>query len=383
LELKIKHDSLFLKNKIKISKSRISSHKIYVSNGEFKHTNDKINISIYIYNRQKYNYYFKLKQMKFVLKKNFLIKKLQLIKKKAFILNKNIDTKLYTLSYFLPKDSKLILNNNRLSEFNKQDIHTYNKFLKFKNDIIKNYIIKCFRKEILHLHYRKLLLLNKFKLNYTFLTVLTNILKKIYNKKIELNIINLKYFYLNSDIYTESIINKITKNRKQLKKILNKSISKVKIKNYFYKYPENSINLNKLSLYNTIKVNNNKEFTLINQKPLNIWYENLLDPINTLLYKIYNKYILIRKKNFLKKTILKITKHKSITGIKLEAAGRLSKRHTASRSMFIVKSRGNLRNMDPFLPGSKSSVIRGNNKSNIQYTKLNSVINIGAFGLKG
>ena len=49
LELKIKYDSLFFKNQIKINKSRISSHKIYVSNGEFKHTNDKININIYIY----------------------------------------------------------------------------------------------------------------------------------------------------------------------------------------------------------------------------------------------------------------------------------------------------------------------------------------------
>jgi len=366
LELKIKYDSLFFKNKVKINKSRISSHKIYISNGEFKHTNDKININLYIYNRQKYNLYFKLKQMKLIFKKNFVIKKLQNIKKKALLLNKNLDTKLY----------------NRLNKLNK-DVYTYNKFLNFKKDMIKNYIIKCFRKEILHLHYRKLLLLNKFKLNYTFLTILTNILKKIYNKKIELNIINLKYFYLNSDIYTESIINKITKNRKELKKILNKSISKVKIKNYFYKYPENSININKLFLYNTIKVNNKEKFTFINQKPFNISYEKLLDPINTLLYKIYNKYIVLRNKKLLKKTILKITKNKSITGVKLETAGRLSKRHTASRSMFIVKSRGNLKNMDPFLPGSKSSIIRGNNKSNIQYTKLNSVINIGAFGLKG
>lgn len=382
LELKIKYDSLFFKNKIKINKSRISSHKIYVSNGEFKHTNDKININIYIYNRQKYNYYFKLRQMKLILQKKFVIKKLQKIKKKALLLNKNIDTKLYKL-YYLPTDNRLILN-NKFSEFNKQDIYKYNKFLKFKKNMIKNYITKCFRKEILHLHYRKLLLLNNFKLKYTFLTILTNIFKKIYNKKIELNIINLKYFYLNSDIYTESIINKITKNRKQLQKILNKSISKVKIKNYFYKYPENSNNINKLLLYNTIKANNKKqEFTFINKKSFNISYEELLDPINTLLYKIFNKYIVIRKKRLLEKTILKITKNKSITGVKLEAAGRLSKRHTASRSMFIVKSRGNLKNMDPFLPGSKSSIVRGNNKSNIQYTKLNSVLNIGAFGLKG
>ena len=375
LELKIKYDSLFLKRKMKINKSRISSHKIYVSNGEFKHTNDKINIDMFIYNRQKYNYYYKLRQMKSKLKKNFVIKKLQIIKNKASIINKNIETKLYRFTYFLPKNYRLTLYNNPINKLTEYNIYTNDKFLNYKKDMIKKYVTKCFRKEILHLHYRKLLILNNFKLKYTFLTILTTILRKMYNKKIELNIINLKYFYLNSDIYTESIINKITNNRKKLKYILNKSTSKVKIKKYFYKYSENNAKINKLSLYNTIK------FT--NYKCLNISSEKLLDPINILLYKIYNRYIVIRNKKLLSKTILKITKNKSITGVKLEAAGRLSKRHTASRSMFKLKSRGNLKNMDSILPGSKSSTIRGINKSNIQYTKLNSVINIGAFGLKG
>ena len=366
---------------MKINKSRISSNKIYVSNGEFKHTNDKINIDIFIYNRQKYNYYYKLRQMKSKLKKKFLIKKLQIIKNKASIINKNIETKFNKFSYFLPINYKLTLYNNPINMLTEYNIYTNDKFLKFKKDMIKKYITKCFRKEILHLHYRKLLILNNFKLKYTFLTILTTILRKMYNKKIELNIINLKYFYLNSDIYTESIINKITNNRKKLKYFLNKSTSKVKIKKYFYKYSENNDKINKLSLYNTIKVNNNRNLT--NQKFFHISYEKLLDPINILLYKIYNRYIVIRNKNLLNKTILKITKNKSITGVKLEAAGRLSKRHTASRSMFKLKSRGNLKNMDSILPGSKSSTIRGINKSNIQYTKLNSVINIGAFGLKG
>lgn len=360
---------------MKINKSRISSHKIYVSNGEFKHTNDKINIDMFIYNRQKYNYYYKLRQMKSKLQKKFVIKKIKKIKNKASVIYKNIETKLYRFTSFLPKNYRLTLYNNPIN------IYTKNKFLKFKNDMIKKYITKCFRKEILHLHYRKLLILNNFKLKYTFLTILTTILRKMYNKKIELNIINLKYFYLNSDIYTESIINKITNNRKKLKYILNKSTSKVKIKKYFYKYSENNDKINKLSLYNTIKANNNKKLT--NHKSLNISDENILDPINILLYRIYNRYIVIRNKNLLNKTILKITKNKSITGVKLEAAGRLSKRHTASRSMFKLKSIGNLKNMDSILPGSKSSTIRGISKSNIQYTKLNSVINIGAFGLKG
>ena len=34
---------------------KLSSNKIYVSNGEFKHTNNKVVITIYLFNRQKFN----------------------------------------------------------------------------------------------------------------------------------------------------------------------------------------------------------------------------------------------------------------------------------------------------------------------------------------
>ena len=39
----------------------LSSYRIFLSNGEFKHTNDKVIITLYLYNRQKYNYLYKLK----------------------------------------------------------------------------------------------------------------------------------------------------------------------------------------------------------------------------------------------------------------------------------------------------------------------------------
>src|SRR6266536_528609 len=145
LELKVR------RQRIRIKSRRLSSHKIFVSKGEFKHTNDRVMINIYIYNRQKYNYFYKLKKIyEKLLRKNLLFKRISRAIKK---------------SYFL-----------------------------------------------------------------------INIIKKIYNKNIELNIINLKYFYLNSDIYTEYVTNKITKNRKKLYKILKYSVRKVKILNHIYQF---------------------------------------------------------------------------------------------------------------------------------------------------
>lgn len=83
---------------------------------------------------------------------------------------------------------------------------------------------------MLYLYYRKLLLINKFKFKYTYLKKIMDLISKIYNKNVEFNIVNLKYYYLHSDILTESILTKITKNRKKLHRILKTSIQKVKIK---------------------------------------------------------------------------------------------------------------------------------------------------------
>ena len=62
---------------------KLSTNKIFLSDGEFKHTNDKVIITLYLYNRQKYNYLYKLKKryVKLFVKARFL-EKLNLIKSK-------------------------------------------------------------------------------------------------------------------------------------------------------------------------------------------------------------------------------------------------------------------------------------------------------------
>jgi transcription initiation factor IIE alpha subunit len=41
---------------------KLSSSKIFISKGEFKHTNNKVIITLYVFNKQKINYLFKLKK---------------------------------------------------------------------------------------------------------------------------------------------------------------------------------------------------------------------------------------------------------------------------------------------------------------------------------
>jgi hypothetical protein len=96
---------------------------------------------------------------------------------------------------------------------------------------IKKYIKKSLNREMLYIYYLRILMFNNLKFKYTYLQKLSDLIKKIYNKNIEFNVISLKYYYLNSDIITEAIINKITKNRKKLLKILKSSVQKVRVAN--------------------------------------------------------------------------------------------------------------------------------------------------------
>lgn len=82
-------------------------------------------------------------------------------------------------------------------------------------------------------------------------------------------------------------------------------------------------------------------------------------------------------------SILAGLKHKSMSGIRLEAKGRLTRRFTASRSLFKIKWKGSLKNIDSCYRGLSSPILRGHLKTNVQYSLINSKTRNGAFGLKG
>lgn len=302
LEKKIKR-----KKRISLRLKRLSSNKIFLSNGEFKHTNNKVVITIYTFNRQKSNLKFKfiknyLKIIKFL--RNKLILKLRKTSHKKFL---------------VLKDKNLIINTNSI----KYLIIFYKKLLKKRMFKLKKYI-----------YYKQLMFLNKSKYNYIFLHHLKNQLEFFFNKNIEFNIVDMKRFYTNSDIFTTVITAKITKNRRKLSKILNILKKKVKIKKSLFG----------LSTKN-IKVKNNI--------------------------------------NLLKSYIFYRLKYKNVSGFKFEAIGRLTRRYTASRSKYVFTYKGNLANIDSSLKGLSSVILKGNLKSNIQYTKLSSKTRIGSFGVKG
>jgi len=81
--------------------------------------------------------------------------------------------------------------------------------------------------------------------------------------------------------------------------------------------------------------------------------------------------------------ILNSLKYKIVAGVRLEAKGRLTRRFTAEKSVFKVKWKGGLRNIDSSYRGLSTVMLRGHAKSNVQYSMINTKNRNGAFGVKG
>lgn len=68
--------------------------------------------------------------------------------------------------------------------------------------------------------------------------------------------------------------------------------------------------------------------------------------------------------------------------MRLEAKGRLTKRFTASRSLYKSKYKGNLDNFDSSVHSLSTATSRGLFKPNLQFTYTDDTRRIGAFSIK-
>jgi ribosomal VAR1-like protein len=211
---------------------------------------------------------------------------------------------------------------------------------KYVKDFYKKYAKKSYIYIKTFFYYKQLMYINRTKYSYTYLKYLKDCLERLYNKNVEFNLVNIKRFYLNSDILSESITLKITKNRRKMLKYLKDVRKKIKI--------------------------NRKKILLVEPTGEKIFKESL--NIESLTNKDF---------------VFSSLKYKDVTGFRLEARGRLTRRYTASRSVTKFRYKGNLLNIDSSHRGLSTILLKGNLRSNLQFTKLNSKTRIGSFGIKG
>jgi hypothetical protein len=70
-------------------------------------------------------------------------------------------------------------------------------------------------------------------------------------------------------------------------------------------------------------------------------------------------------------------------GVRLEVKGRLTKRYRSDRSVFKLRWKGGLKNIDSSYKGLSTVNFRGYAKSNVDYSIFTSKRRIGAFAVKG
>ena len=211
--------------------------------------------------------------------------------------------------------------------------------LNLKNNIVK--LIKY--KKISFLFKRNFLAniyLNNFKFNKLNFINLKNIIYKIYNKKISINVINIRYLHLENNILVDALTRKLNDRKKKVLKVLKKTLKLAKLAS-FISYVKLNININNY---------------------------------------MFNSILSINKKNIYKEIINNLN-NKHIIGIFLEAKGRLTRRMTASRAVYKLKYKGNMKDANLNLDSKFTILKRGYIKSNIVYSTNNSYNKNGSFGV--
>ena len=330
-----------LQDKIKIlfkrrrdNKIRYSANKIYASRAELKHTNTKLFITLYIYNKQKSSIEW------YILKILVLVKYRKLIVdgKRGFVPNHiNRIPALLKNNFFTFRKWNMAFfktNNNLIRYFL---VNLRRKYLKLSN--IPTYNIRLLKKLVrlqkILFNSLKLLNFNKSKFNSLNLNLrnlgLISLIEKLYYKKVEINLVELRSIHLNSDVFSSAVALKLRDRKNKAVRVLRKAI----------------LQMVRIPDLHTL-----------------ITFDDNIEAMN-------------------KNNIINTIKQQVVSGVRFEASGRLTRRLTAMRAVFKYRYAGSLKNIRSSFNNKPSTMLRGYVKSNTQYTLINSKTRNGTFGLKG
>jgi len=252
------------------------------------------------------------------------------------------------------------------------------------------------------------------------------LVRNLYGKDVVFNLVELKKMHLNSDIFTQAIALKLKNRNNKLFNVLRSSLSKINLPNEsrinerFSRFNKENYIVNKIRNTNvsTMFENNtyllneastntnnitdinslNNETNVLASNPTKSNFTS--DSLNGLLQGFFPSTDTLQldvqkrsSKSFMSSTIklpvsvndfvIKNLKHLKLAGVRLEARGRLTRRFTAERSVYKMKYKGGLKNVDSSFKGLPAVLLRGFLKSNVQYSIIHSKNRIGAYGIKG
>lgn len=390
--MQVNHKLLNVKRRVSRFR-RLSPRKVFVGKGDLKHTNSKVIITLYLYNTEKvylirelkkqfkylflarfpiiiayskdrndekiisYNRPFTLQEFldspreSKVRYKRYPLKIVKNILTYREIYFSTIESSIVKLTDYLAviieyykyltvlvekklisKEEKSLIFINKVPSFN--FINTYPKFGDNINIARWNYLKKLRR-------FFYLLRINIAKSDPKLLTKLAYIVKNMYNKEVEFNVVELNKMHLNSDIFTQAIALKLKNRKNRLFRVLRSSLSRVNLPNVnrtserYYDFNRNDLLVN--------NIRNSYISSMIDNKV------NNRDSLNELLLGLFTSSEDLELEYLSKKSsgikipvsletyVLKSLKHLKLAGVRLEAKGRLTKRFTASKSVFKMR----------------------------------------------
>ena len=383
----------WIEKKIQLSKykkmRRTSGRKLWISNPEIKYFNERINITIYIYNRTYNLLKKKLEAFEYILGSN--IEKVELKKYKNYAMK----TKFANLK-LLKGEYPMYIGTNKIIYDKSRDyyirvikwlkLNKYTHMIQYRSKIFSmvennknlvkllkllknqhyNYLIHQFNRQLIYLKLKQAMLFNQFKYNELYLFPLTEFLKTIYKKKIVWNIVTLKNYYLSTSILLQIIATKVKKSKFRGRSYLplNSAMSNIRVpilsKSRLAGEVKSYIGIQNVRLneFSPIKKDWINQFLLVNQK-------------SKMRYKNIDQLVLSNLEN------------KIVAGVFLKMAGRLSKRYRADKAIKKFKFKGTLRNVYSAHRNLSSSLSRGYSNINIEKSRIDSKVRIGAFGLTG
>ena len=397
---------------------RVSTKRVFVGKGDLKHTNSKVILTFYLYSTEgmvlshtykaltqglihprnklketitwsragkkitTYNRIFSLYE--FLVLRSHYYWYLRLVTSLITRLNKSLikfnsyyeDLKSLVEINVLTEHEKYTMFNDKVETFS---VLTYPNYSVYLNKIESNY-----KRE----WHKYIYLLNTYKLKFTnsYISKLNGLVNDIYKKNVVFNIVNLKKMHLNSDIFTQAVALKLRNKNNKLYRVLKSSLRKIKI-NPISHIKERRIGIRNKNLFLVNRVRNNLISSMLNgttkSTPTDLLLDFFYTPINLLDKHTKSKSFRQYVANEFKYAVLSKLKHMKLRGIRVEAKGRLTRRATASRSVFKMRWKGGLKNIDSSFRGWSAIMLRGIVKSNVQYSVTSSKNPNGAYGVKG
>jgi hypothetical protein len=372
------HRYVGLSKFILLKRRRKFLRRIFVSNAEIKHTNNKAKIVLYTINREK-----KILNQKYLRLSRVIYK--ELCKRYSYV-RKDFRNYIFNI---LSKEYKITNEYIRKSNFINDKFKFIHEFITIDNIFFKQmwtFMIKQQSKKYIRVlrKYNLLYSINQFKFNkLVLLPKLSNILHKILGKKLEYNIINLKSISYNTSLFTNILALKIKKIKsghiKRMFSIINRAYLPV------VNTIQEKTRLDSKDNFDSFK-NKYRDLKILSNIHGKFSLSHLLNKIfitDTLSAKNNNTDKSITSSNNIHNTIYNSIKYKNMNGIRLEVKGRLTKRYRADRAVYSLKWKGGLKNTYSSFKGLSTVLFRGNTNANTSYSISTSKRRVGAFAVKG